>query len=722
MAPFMEIGNIFKAKEPATPSEHFLAIQIQEGIVKTAVWQVSSGQPEVTSYGSLQEWTDTESLVVAVDASLTTALEGQELEPDRVIFGLPESWVKDDKISPDASVHLKELIHKLELKPIGFVVITEAVIQQLKLNEGIPPTAILLELHSSKVNVVVTKLGEVVGREEVGRSDDLAKDVQEGLARLEIDQFPARIIIINGQDTDIEQQLTSFPWKEQLPFLHIPKVETPDPKFSIKAVALSGGSEAARSLGIEVQEPETAGSPGGAVPDSDESDSDPDSGDLGFVVGQDIRDLDTPESDMSEPAPIVPSAPIKRPKFAVPAALTNLKSFIPRFNQSSFSQPQFNFKNPLFIAIPVILLLIIFGIVFAYGSISSAKITLFVEPKQLDKSFELAIADSPQDDLPTIPATSESLELNASGSIPTSGEALVGDKATGEVTVFNKTDSEKTFEKGTTLTTSGNLKFVLDSDVTVASRSAEEQDGGINIVYGKVTTSVTANAIGAESNIDNNTEFTVGTFPKSSIDAKATKDFSGGTSRTVKAVSKTDRQELLDQLSEQIKSEAKDKLSSSDEFQIVPQDVEIIDQSFSDAVGDETDTLSLDLKAKANFLKFRQSALSSLVELQINSDIPPGFTFNPDNADITVSPPETDDDGLITTTATVKANLTPDVPISDYQKQLKGKSVNTADRLLQNIAGYKKLTIIITPKLPFLSGRLPSNTDKIQFEIKPITP
>ena len=48
----MEITHLFKAKEPVTPPELFLAIQIQEGLVKTAIWQVSNGKPEIVSYGS----------------------------------------------------------------------------------------------------------------------------------------------------------------------------------------------------------------------------------------------------------------------------------------------------------------------------------------------------------------------------------------------------------------------------------------------------------------------------------------------------------------------------------------------------------------------------------------------------------------------------------------------------------------------------------------------
>jgi hypothetical protein len=734
----MEITHLFKAKEPVTPPELFLAIQIQEGLVKTAIWQVSNGKPEIVSYGSQEEWGDTESLLVAVDTSLAHALESQDQEPNRVIFGLPESWIKEDKISPESSAYLKELIKKLELEPVGFVAITEAIIQQLKLSEGIPPTAIFLEVHSSKVNVVVTRLGDIVGREEVGRSQDLAKDVQEGLARLDLDHLPARILVINGQDPDIEQQLTSFPWQDHLPFPHLPKVEIPDPKLSIQAIALSGGSEAARSLGISVTETKKTQNHPTTSNSSSNSSVPPPSvlTNHGFVTGRDIRDTNTPsypsvspssptsQANFTNSSPSIPNHPPVSP----PSLLSRVTSPIKQFLELSRSQtyikkpPYLNLKHSKLILIipPLLVISLILSAVLVHGFFSSATLVLHISPKQIDKSFSLAVSDSPHPDLPTVPATLDSLELEASGSLPTTGEATVGDKAVGEVTVFNKTDTEKTLEKGTTIITADNLKFTLDQDLNIASRSAEEQEGGVNIIYGKSSVAVTAANIGAEYNISTDTDFTVGTFPKSSLEAKATKDFSGGTSRTVKAVSANDQQALLDQLTQQIQQQAQDQLSSSTEYQVVPQDTQVISKQYSHDVGEEASTLSLDLKVKANFLKFLQSDLHSLIESEISSDIPPDFALDSSNTQISIDPTQSDPDtGYAITTATVKASLMPQLSVSDYQQQLKGKTLNAAKTLLQTIPGYQKTTVIINPNLPFITEKLPLNPAKINLTLEP---
>ena len=101
---------------------------------------------------------------------------------------------------------------------------------------------------------------------------------------------PARMILYNGH-TDFEeakQQLISYSWEEKLPFIHFPKVEALSPETTIRALALAGGSEVAKSLGLEVKPQEK--SPALTTAAS-----------LGFVSGEDIADK-TPVPEQ-EPEP-----------------------------------------------------------------------------------------------------------------------------------------------------------------------------------------------------------------------------------------------------------------------------------------------------------------------------------------------------------------------------------------------------------------------------------
>lgn len=712
----MEIGNLF-GKKADTPKDLFLAIQIQEDLVKTALWEVADGQPKIIEYGPVNNWTDDESLLVATDSSLASALNGIEADVSRVIFGLPENWIKGDKISPDQAPILKKLIDKLELKPVGFVTTTEAIIQFLKVNEGIPPTVIVLELNLGRVNLTVTRLGQIVGREEIVRSDDLAKDVAEGLTRLNLDQLPARFLIINGSESEAEQQLVSYSWQDDFPFLHIPKVELPEPHFSIQAVAVAGGVEAARSLGLPIS---TEDSPPSPTVDTSSSLS---ASDFGFVT--DDEEVMTPheqepekveEAQIHPVPPITPISAITKKPF--PFSVPHLPQFLSNLKLPSLRFPKLGLAAPLIIA--AILLLGVPLAAFVVSRVfSSAQVTVFVNNSNLTKTIDLSISDKPHPTLPTLSATSDVITLEKTDSIPTTGEATVGEKAQGEVTIFNKSDSQKTLSKGSIIATSTNLKFILNESVSVASRSAVEQDGGINIVYGKATVPVTASAIGSDSNIAENTTLSVATFPSSTIDAKSNSAFKGGSSKTVQAVSKTDQDKLVEKLTQALKEEASIKQSAASETEkvLAGKDLKITNKDFDKGVGEEATSLSLTLKAEVPLWRYQVSDLNTLLTSALAADIPSGFTLDPVNTTISLQEFDTDKQGVITAKAAVNAKLTPNIPIDEFTKKLSGLSVIKANSLLQTIAGYQKAKILINPPIPYLSTYLPTNPSRIHLTI-----
>ncbi|HCW31651.1 TPA: hypothetical protein DGD59_02955, partial [Candidatus Collierbacteria bacterium] len=238
-------GNNTKTKEP----DLFLAIEIHESLIKTALWEVVEGIPSVIKVGSFESWEDEDSLINGVDASLEQAVKDIDSEPRKVIFGLPDSWINDGKVHPSKTKLISRLVKELGLDPIGMVPINSAIAHYMKNLEGIPPTAILLEIYTTKVAVSIIEKGEITSSEETARSDDLAQDVEEGLTVIGKEKLPARFILTNGGALEEEEQrITSHPWQERLPFQHMPKVEALPVDFSIRATALTGGTEAVQYL------------------------------------------------------------------------------------------------------------------------------------------------------------------------------------------------------------------------------------------------------------------------------------------------------------------------------------------------------------------------------------------------------------------------------------------------------------------------------------------
>ena len=66
-----------------------------------------------------------------------------------------------------------------------------------------------------------------------------------------------------------------------------------------------------------------------------------------------------------------------------------------------------------------------------------------------------------------IPVDQKTIDVSVTDSIPTTGKKVIGDKARGEIVIFNKQDKSQKINKGT-LINSGNLKFVLSNDVQIA--------------------------------------------------------------------------------------------------------------------------------------------------------------------------------------------------------------------------------------------------------------
>ena len=352
-------------------------------------------------------WDSQETLVNGIDSSLTEAVKGLNQEPTEVIFGLPNSWLIEDgaKIHPTKKGVIGKILKELNLKPLGMVNIADAIIAHLKTQEGVPPTAILLEIYPLKVVVSLVTTGKIVATEEVGRSDDLSRDVEEGLARVEVEKLPARFILTDGSNLENEvQQITSYPWTEKLPFLHLPKVQSLPIDFSIRSIALAGGSEVAKSLGLEVTVQKR----------EEEMDN------LDFVPEEEPKEEIIQEEDIVTPT----KTPLVLPSFKMPT-LPPIK--VPKFSLPKLSFPQIRIPKwsyALLITIPIFLLLaslIVFQLFFVQYNL-----LVVMNPKRISKTVNISLASSQKEDTPTLIGNKQTFTETASETAPTTGEATVG--------------------------------------------------------------------------------------------------------------------------------------------------------------------------------------------------------------------------------------------------------------------------------------------------------
>jgi len=369
----MALKNLLeKFTNKEAPAEHFFALNLNDETVKAAVWTVKEGQTQVVNLGKGAKWDgkNQESLLKAADQSLSQASQELKLGPNGVIFGLPDTWVDKDAVSSEKKPWLKYLCDELELKPLGFVVTDTAIMAYLKIEEGTPISAILIQLSSSEINLTLVKLGKIIGSQLVGRSGDLGADVEEGLSRFDkVDALPARILLYNGGGDfeEDKQQLLSYDWEEKLPFIHFPKVESLSSEITVRAVALAGGSEVAKSIGIEVK----------TRPEADTAET------LGFVAGEDAAKTATKPEPRPEADQPLAEEPLPKIKVNLEPIWEKLRTITSVFSKLPRS------RLPLILGGGFMVLLV--GLFLLYWYVPKASLALYLEPQVVNQELELSL-------------------------------------------------------------------------------------------------------------------------------------------------------------------------------------------------------------------------------------------------------------------------------------------------------------------------------------------
>jgi len=772
-----EIINKFNQGKEKEGKEYLLAMEIWEGEVKSAIWTVEEGKTKVVALGSQETWERQEELIEAADRSLTQASERfteTGKEPSKVIFGLPENWTDEKEIKPEYRQLLQELYQKLELKPVGYVLTFDALVHHLKKVEGVPPTVILVKMAKTKINLAVVEVGQKSGVEEVSRSENLAHDLREGLARItKVNVLPSRILLFDGEEMeDNRQDLIAYPWLKplvdgsKLAFLHLPKVEILPIDFDVNAVALAGGSEVAKSLGFEIKEEIAAEEPSSAevtegkeekpseeVVPEEEPEPEPKVGepsfaeategeevDFGFVRDKDISEMrkefkpvveEEPEIAVEEAREVEPEVEPQIEPQRVEERLEKRKPGWFLFLSGWLGKiPRPKIPLPSLPGFPILAILIggalllLAGLFFAFAwFVPRAEVTVLVKPEVLEKEFKLTV-DPNQDvvDRENLVLPGKTLETEMSGekSSQATGEKLVGDQAKGTVIIYNRTDGPKTFEKGALIAASGGLKFSLDDEVKIASKTPDLSTGVDK--WGEAKVGVTAAEIGAQYNLAAGTQFSLENHPQSSYLAKNESDLSGGTSRKIQAVSEGDQNNLRDDLSKELAEGAEGELLAkvSPDQSLIAESIltDPISEDFDHQVGDEAQNLNLKLSVKISSLTFNRGEFVELVSGLLADSIPTDYQLQKEEIQSKFEIEEKNEDGSLLFKAHIKANLIPKIEAKEIIKNLKGKYQNLAKDYLKIIPGYVDSEILIQPRLPGFLSTLPRSEERINVKIK----
>lgn len=677
----------FTVSPNITSRNYYFSLEIGSAVLQTSIWTVENRKVQVLSVGTHEKFHHLSDFVAAADKSLTQSALSQKIDPvsiKNVILGLPSSWLSQEKILPERAKFLKEVCHKLSLKPIGFVITAESIIQFIHHTEGVPPTAIFIGISGDELEVSMVRLGKIYGIHTVKRGQNIIEDVKEGLSRfLPADLFPSRILLYDhGVELEtIRQTLLGYSWQSgsnRLPFLHFPKIDILPANTSIKAISTTTGADAvANQISSRTISPAVKVEP------------QVDSSGLSFV-----EDIDLAIHKSAPPSAVsVPAKTKFRPKITLPR-LPGLPR-LPRF----------------FGIVPGLLVLILISLpVFAWYRFAKAEIYISIVPQTISVRFSTT-ASLKQGEPVSLKSTST--ELDTEINLPTTGTALVGDKATGQVTVINGTNLPKTFPAGTLLTSPSQLKFETTADVTVSPASGSADPNSYQ--PGKADVSIIAQAIGQDSNLSAGTEFRIGSFSALDFTAKNSSAFSGGSSRQTQAVARKDITDAKSQADSDLNTKSEVALKSG-----LPQDSVIIPESLSIQTLSETtnfdegqaaEQLTLNRKVKASALYYLQTDLDNLVESKLSPEYPenPKLLSTP-KTEITFRSQGTN---AYQVNITASVDLAADIDTDRIISQLPGKPVTKIRPYFSSLPGYTDFKVEFTPKIFASVKILPLRRDNL---------
>jgi len=694
------LTQILPKKEP---KEYFLTLGVEEYHVRAAACEVLADEITILGTGE-SDFGDDIDEIEAIDIAISTAEE--KLPPDflveKTIFALPQIYLEGDNVKAEYLNRLKKIAKTLNLKPHGFIDYPSAISYYLEKEEGAPPTLLLVAVEKKHLTFSLIRVGNNQQYVTIPRTSAILDDFGKVLPEFKSDIFPSRILLFDGPEKleEIREELLRFPWHKHASFLHMPKIEILPPLAIVTAMVQAAGTSFMKQIDFGKQE-EVKAESGPA---------------FGFV-----KDADIAERSFEEVANLTnPTEPV----FIKEETLAQQESFISRFF-SKIKLPSFSFSSsPLtsfltnlvpLLVLGVIVIAAIFSLVWFYPK---ATLSVIVYPQVATQKIDVAFTTKsteadPGKNMLAVKEINE--EVTGSKTVPVSGKAKVGDRAKGEVTVYNKTLAAKTFPKDTVIK-NGSLKFLFDEEIRIASAS----DTGEGISFGKGNVKISAEAIGPESNLTSGSLFTFADFPETSYMAKNSQNFSGGTSREVSAVSKEDQQKLENLLTEEltgkIRQQLTQKLAPGEIMLDASIEKKVKSKKFTPETGSETKDISLSLTLSLSAYSLAEENLLSLAN---NSLIQPpaGFSSDKSRTGIRIDEVKTDKKNNLTAKATLTAYFIPIMDTASLKDKLTGKNYRQIEDYLKTVDRVAGFRLTQEMSLPFLSKQTPLNYQNLTVNI-----
>jgi len=504
-------------------NKSFWLIDINGPVVTVSLVSYQNNQYVISGIGPATTYeSDKDSFVSAVDISLSSVSDEltltDEQEPDAFALIISPFWVgSDGKIAADKLKLIESLRHDLKLSPMGFIAYDEAVVEEANRHEGFPASFVLVNLNAGTMTVSLVYLGKIKERISKPIPDGIFDPylLESAILELKSDSaLPPQILLFGNLSDDIVESVKNFSWigkKDIESFLHFPEIRTYSYPEIVKIYLLA--------ISYQFQPP-PASTPESSAEIKTEVENnlvEVDAADLGF--GQ-------PNDSVIEDMPVVTPPPPKKklPKIKFPVIK------LPRLHPSKFLI-YFIIISPLLLLVPFLF--------------SKATVTLYLTPYSFSQQQNITLDPDAVDvdiNRKIIPVGYKTFDIATSATVATTGQKTIGDRARGEVVVYNKQSSVQDIPKGAILIDEQGHKFETETTAQIAA-SSSDLDAGI-ITLGQTRVSLIAADIGPEFNIAADSAIQFKDYPESALIARLKTPMAGGSRSQIQAVSNEDKVSL----------------------------------------------------------------------------------------------------------------------------------------------------------------------------------
>lgn len=698
--------NLFKKQSPE--ESNYLSLALTPNEILACIWSFDGDKVDVVGFGQ-KKFENVDSLIHQAAVAIDKAGEQAKSDVAKVVFCLSDYWLEAGKLKIETDKILKELSDDLELAPQAFIPIASAINHLLKVEEGITANAIIIGVFDAFCEVHLLQNNQVTASKTANAPINLEKVSQLiGQLKREGKDLPSRIIVYS-QDQQIIEKLKQKNWEEL--FVQQPKITILDPRQVVEAVAYA---QAADVLGYE---PSLTSSP------QDQKDSKPPktvpvADEFGFVEGEDIlaspNVLPKKETVAKEDHPVAPRespenlAVLPQEEFL---PKTKIDGLIPKI----IALVKFRFSAKRLLAGFVILILLSAVATFLVSkTLTSAEVTIKVSAQNVEKPFRAeVVVENPADPESEIQGQDISVISTGSQKAVATGSKKLGDKARGTVRVLNWDKQPKTFSAGTEVISKDGLKFTLDNEVEVASRSA--------YLPGESKINATALDVGPKYNVGAGVDFTIVGFDEIFYSAVSDNSFTGGAERQSTVVSREDlerlEKSLTDSQVEKAKADLREKATGKklhDEALLV----KILRKDFDKKVDDEASLINLDLEVEVGAIVYEEEKLKEYLVKNAIGDIPSNLEARVQNIEILETQVLRQRDTL-RISGKFRAGLIPKFNEDELKDKIASKSQKETRGIIKAQAEVQDVIIKFTPNLP-IAESLPTNKSKIKFKVEAI--